>query len=505
MRGALWLGSLLSLVACSSKAPPPPPAALQVSAPVDAGPPPAAVQVPLPTGPIGTAHPLVFMRADPKARWVVTCQAREDTDGDGKIQVGVGQHGDLFGDAMRPYLVLGAGAGTQLDAFVAADRSGDHVAYVRDGKLYVHDVVRGTTLDLSALGADASDDPSPLGDHRALSFDHAGNHLLYLRGTGATSAAVVRDLGSGAESLLPVSAGLLWRAAFAPDGFTVVAQVVTHDTDGDGNVAFPVAQTSLSKRGCRGPIMSYSTSGLRGDQAEPQVANASGGAFRAVPGLVGSMGEALIVKESTGLVLLEGNARTSLGSGTCELLHADAARHRVLSRCDSELFWWSPNASHLIGFKGQNASLTRAASLDDSPRYVAIDAAPWSLLDLDTGALVDVGEVAQVLAGGAALLMHREKNGKVTHWWLDIAQGARKLVLANSDYVAPELRTGHLAALDGKLIDLTNGTRVGSYAVRPLALAEDGQVLYAPASAQRGRRTPFDGLPTGPLEWKASK
>ena len=60
-------------------------------------------------------------------RWAAVCQARKDTDGDGKIAVRYGPRGELAGDAMRSYFVLGGGKGEPIDAVAAHDRAGRYV------------------------------------------------------------------------------------------------------------------------------------------------------------------------------------------------------------------------------------------------------------------------------------------------------------------------------------------------------------------------------------------
>ncbi|HYO64527.1 MAG TPA: hypothetical protein VEU33_00485 [Archangium sp.] len=57
-------------------------------------------------GPIGTRHPILFQRAAKDGRWLIACQAREDTHGDGKLEVRYGRYGDTFGDRLAPYLFL---------------------------------------------------------------------------------------------------------------------------------------------------------------------------------------------------------------------------------------------------------------------------------------------------------------------------------------------------------------------------------------------------------------
>src|SRR5262245_21873126 len=73
---------------------------------------------------IGTDHPLLVKRVAPDGSWVIGCEAREDTDHNGRIEAFSNEHGTLYGDRMRPYFVVGAGEGEAIDAFVDSDESG---------------------------------------------------------------------------------------------------------------------------------------------------------------------------------------------------------------------------------------------------------------------------------------------------------------------------------------------------------------------------------------------
>jgi hypothetical protein len=115
----------------------------------------------------GTGHQLVVEAADQARRWAVVCQAREDTNGDGEVTVLVGNHGDMLGDDMEPYFFAIGREEMAIDALVAASPTGSHVVFVRRGRLVLHTAATGTQQDLSALGADARDDSSVFGSHRA--------------------------------------------------------------------------------------------------------------------------------------------------------------------------------------------------------------------------------------------------------------------------------------------------------------------------------------------------
>src|ERR1043166_10347724 len=67
-------------------------------------------------------------------RRIILCQARRDTDHDGKIDVTYGLH-FTGGDWMSPYLVLGSGAGMKIGYLAARSAKGEWLAVVRGDKL----------------------------------------------------------------------------------------------------------------------------------------------------------------------------------------------------------------------------------------------------------------------------------------------------------------------------------------------------------------------------------
>jgi hypothetical protein len=171
---------------------------------------------------IGTPHPLLFQRVASDGSWCLLCQARSDTDGDGKIHVMVGNHGETLGDDVRPYLVIGSGPGWTFDEFVAADPKGRYVA-VREGAC-LEIVDTRTPSVLTMTDADLRDD-GRLGPHRGAAFDPRGERMLYLRG-GATTRLVVRDLVSGRETQTDVGKGLVLDARFDPEGRWIQATTI---------------------------------------------------------------------------------------------------------------------------------------------------------------------------------------------------------------------------------------------------------------------------------------
>ena len=218
--------------------------------------------VPAGTGDVvGTAHPLVIEAVAPDGSWIAICQAREDSDGDGAIAVHVGMHGDTYGDEMRPYLVRGSGDGEPIDEAIASTPDGRWLAALRDGKLAVFDARAGTWTVLP--GADVRDDGMATARHRAAAV--VGDRLTYFRDD---EHLIIRDLITGVERVVEVKGARLWRSEPRVAGDHTLLYAVTRDTDGDGALTWPTLRTSLSRRSCRGPIMSYSTGGWSGDEPD---------------------------------------------------------------------------------------------------------------------------------------------------------------------------------------------------------------------------------------------
>jgi dipeptidyl aminopeptidase/acylaminoacyl peptidase len=211
-------------------------------------------------------------------RWAAICEARQDDDGNGKLQVMVMQHGDTGGDELRPYLVLGAGKGAEIDDFVASDPKGRWVVTTKDMCVHLVDTETGKAVALR--GADGRPGDEVSGDHRAASFSPDGKALLYIKSDGARSIVVQRDLGTGAERAIDPGPGELSRAFFDRSGRFVVMEVVARDTNGDGLLTQPRVSTTLGSRRCRAPVTSASFYGQIGDKPVQRVAPVAGGAVR---------------------------------------------------------------------------------------------------------------------------------------------------------------------------------------------------------------------------------
>jgi hypothetical protein len=448
------------------------------------------------TGPLGTAHPVVKVKAAADGSWAALCQAREDTDGDGQVSVGVGFHGDLFGDRMEPYIVLGAGTGVPIEDFVASDPTDRHIVVRHEGCLLLVDTRAGLRLNLSLLGADPSDDPSPLGPHGAASFDRSGRHLLYRRARGAQGrpAVVVRELATGGEKEIDPGPGLLASARFDPGSAAVVMEVVVADADGNGKLEVPERPTSLSGRRCRGPITSYTTGPRqKGDTEVTRVA--FDGVVREVPYFERSLGAAVVVRQNGALRLTEPSGQTvDLAPATCHasVLHADPDRGRLFWLCEE-----GPQQGNIWtrGGDGKARVLGSGArsSLRDSdrlhPRYVSVGE---GVLDLEREVVHGLKGWPQWIAAPHVLIL-RERALAI----VDPRTG-RSVALPAADRPYLVAAAGGVVALPSLVIDVASGRVIGRPPTEPMAVTTDGRVLVPDRPDHA-----FGKISIGPLRWVA--
>ena len=460
---------------------------------------------------IGTEHPTILEKASATAAWVSLCQARKDTNGDGKVEVKVGQHGDLIGDAMQPYLVLGSGTGEAIEDFVAADPNGRYLVVIRPlgnggaptpatgqpGRLVLVDSANKTEVDLSALGGDARDDPNPFGVHRAASFDRSGRRMSYIAKRAGATRVVVRELATGHESLVDPGPGELFRARLDDDGEWVHMLVVAKDTDGNGKLEWPRVKTSLAPRRCRGPVVSYNSSGRTGDDVVTRFAPSGGGVGHEVAGFLRTFGSSLLVRDSKGALLLESarGKRTELVPPSCggKVLDADPSRGIVAMACASKS---ESTKVEIFGAKDHRALDVLVKMPPDDSWTVAPGRFVWLegsrspfVLDFETLKIIPLVGCKKVLAVGSAAALGSCDNATSL---VNLASGDR-IKLDDSYESAQVERSGPVVAILGTVVDLDKGQSLGRHQGFAFAVSNDGKVLVS--------YTPPLGLPLGPLHW----
>ncbi len=465
-------------------------------------PPPAAPPV-RHLGAIGTAAPTAFEAAAGNGSWVALCQARKDTNGDGRVTVDVKLRGHLSGDRMQGYLVLGDGLGEAIDELAAYDPTGRWVVVLQHGRLVLIDSQSKKRLDLSALGADARNDALPFREHRALSFDESGTHLLYVRRKAGKTRVVIRDLQSGTETTVDPGQGRLWRARLSPDGEMVVLRMIVDDTNKDGKLEWPVPVEKTNNWRCHAPITTYNSWISRGDTPTVKVAPSSGGSATAVPGFADPFGSSLLVRDTAGRLELQpasGNP-VELADDKCgaHVLHADATRGLVLVAC-SAAKGRSPLALLGVGYHEDLKADLAGAPPDRWPGstsrlFALYPGAGTALLDLDTKKLTELkhGDVVVATSGGLALV-HRKRR-LVIH---NVDSGQEQVLPERTDRLPDQLTEGKLAVVTPLVVDVGTGKLLGKINGRPLALSSAGLVLVA-----EGRQAQARELSLGPLRWRA--
>lgn len=235
---------------------------------------------------IGTAHPYVLQELATDGSWLVLCQARGDTTGDGAIEVKLGLHGDTYGDQLDPYFVRGAGPGRRFDELVATSRDDRHLAVVERPRLHLLDARTGAATPLPRADVDNRPLEARLLDPRPAAeavFSPDGRLLAYAARVHDRRIVVVRQIEGGTEVDIDPGPVALGRFDFDAAGCWLLLEVVPHDTDGNGTIELPALRSSLAPARCRGPVTSFSMGPAQGDEVALWAAPATGGEAREAP------------------------------------------------------------------------------------------------------------------------------------------------------------------------------------------------------------------------------
>jgi hypothetical protein len=447
-----------------------------------------------PEGEIGTAHPLTVEAVGTDGGWTCFCQARADTDGDGRVEVRVGPRGELSGDRLERYFALGSGEGEPIEELAAVDPTGRWVVLRRAGKLVLFDTVSRRESELS--DADARNDELPFRQHRSLSFDGSGSLLAYL---STKRGAVVRTLATGQESLIDPGPGDVWRLELDFGGRFLLLRSITSDTNGDHRMTWP-APVAKAPAPCRAPLSTYAAWVGHGDTPTLELAPASGGPARARPGFVAALGDATVERENDGrLVLRDGTAVSELAPAACgaRVVHADRERHLLVVACarpKGRPKLWLVGAGERLDLR---VSLSAAGS-DRPPgppsRLVALyPGSDTLLLDLETRRSVKVNGGGMVLATHGTVALVRRKRVLLL---VDGTDGSERVLAGDLSPSLESFANGAVAFAAPWVVSLEAGKVLGRIEGRAYALAPNGRALVA-----RGGDADADRLAVGPLAW----
>lgn len=486
--------ALAMLLAACGSAPRPSPARATRAPAREAAPAPEAVAdtpVAMPeglvAGPFGTAHPSVVAGVDERGRWLVLCQAREDTDGDGRVEVSTGYHGEMFGDRLQAYLFLAPGEGEAIDELLGVSDDGDVVAFRRGTQVSLLDVTTGQRTALSGEG--------PL----ELSTD---GRVLFRRRSGDRVDLVVRRLADGSEQRIATGPGLLWRASFMPGAAWLRVDMVRHDTNGDGRIEAPQLQTTLAPRQTCSPAPAvYSTYGWRGDQPEILVVPSTGGAPRLLSEIVRdatpltTMGASFLVRRgdfALGLQRPDGRYEELVPAECRGLVLAFApSAERVVVQCRTD-----PRRleAHTVDSHGSLSSTSDHEYDDDLLESRSPYVLGNTLVDLDTGASFTLPDhqYIQGVVGTRVLYVQARR-----YRWVDVATEEVRDLGPSRPGSLPR-QVGDVVSSGPFTFDVRAGTRIASGQPDGVSLDVFGRRLVPLGPSDYAFATgPFEWLPPG--------
>ena len=460
--------------------------------------------LPVSLGDIGNGGPIQLLASSSSGAWVALCDTAAKTAS----------------------LVLGSGLGENIDELLAQDPSGRYVVTARDGVATLVDTLLGTRVDLSALGADVRRVRADYAEHRTLSFDGSGQHLAYLRKSAQASQLVVRALPDGAEQVVAVGPGEVFRLKLSADARYVTFDALREDSNHNGKLDWPAPEESARKNACEKPTLpkfrTFAYQG-RGDVLTRGVMSVQSGALRDVPELLTPLGANLLVREADGSLQLEqAGKRTAFAPASCgaRLLFADAERGLVVATCAPPPPKKRPHATTpppsgkrevWLFASGYAKNLQRELYETSTDREAVIGArlvaiypgSESSLLDLERRELLPLAAGSRVVAtNGALALIWRDSDlyryDAISKTEQRLAHGVSK----NPDL----LQAGNTVLLSPFVIV---GCDAPALASPPQALAVSSAGFVLTAAAATGTDTP--GSPAlrtaiqGPLHWVDAK
>jgi hypothetical protein len=448
---------------------------------------------------------VILEAASPDGGWVSFCQARDDSNRDGTISAKLGPRGEITGDALQSYLAFGPGTGEPVDALLAQGKTGRWLVVQQSGRALLIDARTKKRADLSALGADSRSDALEYRPHRSFSFDASETRLAYIRRGADQTRLVILELESGSETVIDPGPGELWRAEFAPGDAWVALRMIVDDSNHNGRLDWPFPAVDVPRWRCHGqaPVPSLSVWADRGDRVVTKLAPASGGAVRTETGLVVPLAPGLLVRESSGRLLLKSvRGESEIASEKCgaRVLHADPGRGLVLLACAQGRPW----AHAQLEARGVAARKALALSVlpagpdrwqADSPRLAVVYPGNGAaLVDMSTLAVTSLetgdGVISQF---GTRVLLRRGVHLAI----LETSTNHLTVLPGELDPLPDIVRVDGAAVVSPLVVDLSRGALLGTIVGRPLSVTTDGRVLVS-----QGGDASAQSLAIGPLVWR---
>ncbi len=431
-------------------------------------------------------------------RWVALCQARRDSDADGKLSVSFAAHGDAHGDALERFLVAPSEE-LAIDALLTSSADGRYALVLQRGALVLWDQQSRQTLDLSALGADARLSAESFAELRTAAFDASSQHLLYARTGEQGPRVVLRTLSDGSERELDPGPGPIWRAGLDSGGAFAVLEMMSSDSNKNGRADFPAPLLALP-RACAAQPGRFHVWTDRGDRPETVLLPLTGGPAIHDPDLVMPVGDSLLERDAAGALLLDhAGKKRILEPAACKgrIVHADARRELFIIGCAQKkhtgrvsLELVTKSERKALGL--ELASVEQDREPSDSRLVALYPGADSALFDADRREVLPLqtGDVVIATRNAKALI----RRGKSLVFY--DAESRSELALPPVLDKFPEvLVTPPYAYVTPALVDLDAGTLVGTSTLRPLALSKSGALLVSDSATSAER------LVNGPLRW----
>lgn len=453
----------------------------------------------LPPAAAPVAGPLVFEAAAPDARWISVCQARSDTNDDGRVSATFSERGVWVGDRMQRYLQFASGEEQLIDELLLSSADGRWLVLRLDQHVELYDTLTGARRDLSALGADTRTEPNEFSSHRTLAF--ASDSLLYVRKAEGVDAVVRHRLQDATERVLAKSADPIARLRLDPAEQSLTLSAARAENAKNGRFVWPY-RLDDAPRPCRAPLARYQGPNPNADPFANAVVALDGSHAEVVDGLAAIFGSASVERDVDGaLWLVRGKERRQVMDKACagRVLFADAASDTLLLGCVIEK---RPGRLNVVAVSGkQRTSLDiEVALLGDEPvrasqRLVPLyPGADCVLFDTQKQKLhrLQAGDAVLASVGGRALVRRAKSL-----LFFDADSGNETPLGVEVDAFVNVLVSGGLAFVSPWLIDVASGRLQGRISGKGLALSTTGAVLV-PALAGTDQT-----LDEGPLTWRA--
>lgn len=397
-----------------------------------------------PSGELGTAAPARVAALAHDGSWVVLCQARHDTDHNGRLEV-LDSRGGTTGDQQQTYLVLGSGPGEPIeDLLHPDDPSGRRLLILRKKHHILLQPGLGPELDLTQLGSTHDEQ-----------FDATGELLAYRSTLNKKQVIIIRKLATGQESVLDPGPGRIFSMELDPAGHWV--KLLFH-SQAKGAILYHVTDPRPPHRcwtGFKGDVTARG-----GTSPVVRLLPTAGGPVREVPDVIAVLGKQLLRRTTDGALLLDSEHGESrkLVPADCggRVLSAKAANGSVVVQCLRQgppfpLLEYGAEPPRPLGF------LTTASdreSFQDIGRWLpSYNSSGVTITDLKTGRQLQRAH-AYLLESYGDLGIFKQESSLYTQ------DPAGETVLGNT--FGELIRTGPFLWASPLLIDLRTGKVVGT-------------------------------------------